>query len=307
MGDGSVVPGSFVNARGVTLKTQVWFPPDRPVALVVFLHGLSTSTTSNAAWKRVAAAHNARGLLCAGLDYQGHGNSGGDWKDVHDNLDATVDDAVQFIEGLQASHASLQVFLRGQSMGGLIALAVALRRPDLVKGLALGAPAYQLPWLVTKFAPAAILSGGEAVKERLHILAPPLAVFQGVEDTTVDPAGARCLLESAGSPDRSLYLYKDMGHNMSIEADVLSWLLPRASGQTHAGAMLYVRRPIPGLTWQPPPPGSLEAAENTTLEVWTDREEQQRALDELVPEAVGVAQALGSYLRMLPMALRLWR
>ena len=122
--------------------------------------------------------------------------------------DALVDDVLQFLSEVAApAFPPLPVFLRGQSLGGLVALAAVLRSPELFSGLALGAPAYELRWLLSPFAPRAITAGGEAVRSQIQRLQTPLAVFQGVGDTTCDAAGARHLVTSCGSEAKALYLY----------------------------------------------------------------------------------------------------
>jgi|ERR1712216_363293 len=231
------------------------------------------------------------------------GSSEGQFKDVKD-MDMLVDDVLKFIDDLVILYPGLPIALRGQSMGGLLALSVALRRPALFVGLALGAPAYQLPWLVSKFAPELIISGGAHVREHIDMLRVPLAVFQGADDTTCDPAGARELWDAAGSADKTLHLYKDMGHNMSMEPDVLSWLLARVNGAPKEGSTLCIRKPIPGENWKPPPPGSTGADANTILEIVTDRDEQKIALGATIPDQVSAFRVVGGYLRMLPMAFR---
>mmetsp|Transcript_77989 Transcript_77989/g.216652 ORF Transcript_77989/g.216652 Transcript_77989/m.216652 type:complete len:306 (-) Transcript_77989:225-1142(-) len=301
MADGT--PGAFVGARGITLHTKTWLPKGQPIALLVFLHGYSTNVTSNAAWRRVADAHTSKGFLCTGFDYEGHGQSEGQFKANVTEIGSLVDDVLQFVDALLQQYPGLGVFLRGQSMGGLVALACALRRPGFFAGLALGAPAFELPWVVRKFAPQVILSGEAHVSQRVGEIQAPLAVFQGIEDTTVEPSGARRLIENAGSADKSLYLYKDMGHNMGIEPDVQNWLLARVSGGA-AAFWICVRRPVPGVKWQPPPPGSLDANVNTLLDSYEDADEQKKVLDELLSAQVSTFAVVLSYASYLPLALR---
>ena len=71
-----------------------------------------------------------------------------------------------------------------------------------------------------------------------------------------------------------------MGHNMSMDPDVLDWLLSR-TGAAAVGPTLCVRHPRPGAE-RPPPPGCEAAASNTALDRIAERD-QRRVLDELVP------------------------
>lgn len=140
--------GSMVNSRGAKLQTRTWLPEGEPRGLVIFCHGYSTECTSNRAWQRVADLHTASGLLCAGLDYMGHGQSEGTRLHI-ESFALLVDDLLQFADAVRARHdpaGRLPVFVRGQSMGGLLGVVAALRRPGLFRGLALGAPAFELSW-----------------------------------------------------------------------------------------------------------------------------------------------------------------
>lgn len=281
---------SFVNTRGARLQTRIWQAAGPPRAVVVFCHGYGTATTQNQAWQRVGKLLSARGLLCAGLDYPGHGASEGR-RNRLESVAALAEDVLQFIdETLRPRHPDLPIFLRGQSLGGLVALSMALQRPALFSGLALGAPAYELRPLIWAFAPRAITEGGASLKAQMKELAVPVAVFQGVQDSTVSPAGARHLIQHVGSEDRSLYLYDNMGHNMSIEPDVCDWLLERIepTGASGGGAAtLHIRRPVSDVKWKPQPPGSEDANANTELETVHEPAQQASLLDKLLRERSG--------------------
>jgi len=266
------VVGSFVNSRGVRLHTKTWYPDSDPIAVVVFLHGWGMSVTNNKAWQRVANMHASHGLICTGLDYSGHGQSDGRRTYIHaEALSLTVDDVLQHVGEFMQHYPDLPVFARSQSLGGLVAIGAALRKPELFRGLALGAPPFELAgwvglldrWNLIRW--HAVPTAAAFVRRHIGNLAVPLAVFQGLEDTTSAPCGAQHLCESAGSQDKSLYLYKDMGHNMSMEPDVLDWLLSRIK-RTSSSFLLYIRKPIPGVPW-PPPPGTDNANSNTVVEV----------------------------------------
>lgn len=293
--------GFFVNSRGARLQTREWQPEGKLRGIVVFCHGYSTEVTANRAWQRVADMHTASNLLCAGFDYQGHGRSEGARMRL-ESFELLVADILQFVDALRARHPDLPIFLRGQSLGGLLSVAAALKWPELFSGLTLGAPAFELSWsrwallrasrvLVGAVAPTAILDGQASVGELLGQLVTPIGVFQGVEDGTVNPVGARHLVAGAGSQDKSLYLYQDMGHNMSIEPDVHEWLLARlpskdgrATDAPPLGAVLHVRSPVPGVAYKPPPPGSADANANTQLETLREPEQQGARLDALFGE-----------------------
>ena len=89
-----------------------------------------------------------------------------------------------------------------------------------------------------------------------------------------------------------LVLYAEMGHNKSIEPDVRDWMCAHLEARDGGGgsarsAVLHVRRPTPGTTWRPPPPGSEHANVNTVVEVVTEPAAQGQILDALLNESTG--------------------
>eukprot|EP00746_Dinoflagellata_sp_MGD_P076128 gnl/MRDRNA2_/MRDRNA2_30630_c0_seq1.p1 gnl/MRDRNA2_/MRDRNA2_30630_c0~~gnl/MRDRNA2_/MRDRNA2_30630_c0_seq1.p1 ORF type:complete len:377 (+),score=52.20 gnl/MRDRNA2_/MRDRNA2_30630_c0_seq1:121-1251(+) len=247
---------SSIVARGVTLKTKVWYPNESPAAIVVFLHGYAAGVTNRNDWQRTARVYTAKNILCAGMDYPGHGRNEKvtSWKSYYfpelDDVQKLVDDVLQFVGKLVEKDPGLPVFLQGQSMGSIVAIAVALRKPGLFRGLLLGAPAYELHWHVALgarlFAPRAITEAAAYVKQNISTLETPLAVFQGTEDYTASPHGALHLVQAAGSADKSLYLYENTGHNVSPESDALQWMMRRIGSQVPSRARLYIRKPEDG-------------------------------------------------------------
>ena len=101
------------------------FGGDGPPALL--LHGLAGHSGE---WAQTASWLTARCRVIA-LDARGHGRSERFPADV--SRDAVVADAVFVVEQLRLQ----PVVVVGQSIGGLTALSLAARRPDLVRGLVL--------------------------------------------------------------------------------------------------------------------------------------------------------------------------
>jgi pimeloyl-ACP methyl ester carboxylesterase len=101
------------------------FGGDGPSTLL--LHGLAGHADE---WAQTASWLTARCRVVA-LDARGHGRSERWPADV--SHDAMVGDAVFVVEQLRLQPAVVV----GQSVGGLTALSVAARRPELVRGLAL--------------------------------------------------------------------------------------------------------------------------------------------------------------------------
>jgi pimeloyl-ACP methyl ester carboxylesterase len=101
------------------------FGGDGPSALL--LHGLAGHSDE---WAQTASWLTARCRVVA-LDARGHGRSERFPADV--SRDAVVADAVFVVEQLRLQ----PVVVVGQSVGGLTALSLAARRPELVRGLVL--------------------------------------------------------------------------------------------------------------------------------------------------------------------------
>ena len=57
-----------------------------------------------------------------------------------DNLDTFADDTINELENVKKEKPDTPIIIMGHSMGGLIAVMVALKRPDLISGACLSAP-----------------------------------------------------------------------------------------------------------------------------------------------------------------------
>jgi pimeloyl-ACP methyl ester carboxylesterase len=94
---------------------------------VVFLHGLTMDHTMYAAQFEELPDQ----FRCIALDQRGHGRSDcppGPW-----SMQDCVNDAIAFIEAVDAAPSHLV----GMSWGGMVALGVALQRPELARSMAL--------------------------------------------------------------------------------------------------------------------------------------------------------------------------
>lgn len=118
-------------------------------APVLMIHGSGTySETFGPLLERLPP-----GVRAIAYDRRGFGASAGP---PARHLEAHVDDAVHLIETLGAAPATIV----GSSAGGVLALQLAARRPDLVSGLVLIEPAYQLALLPS---PATTLAVGRVM------------------------------------------------------------------------------------------------------------------------------------------------
>jgi pimeloyl-ACP methyl ester carboxylesterase len=123
-----------VDGREVFATTGgVAFDPAKPV--VLFLHGAGFDRT---VWRLQTRwfANHGRAVLAA--DLPGHGRSGGT---PLDSIAAMADWTVRLLDALGVQQAALV----GHSMGGLVALDVAGRHPERVRGLGLCGIAAEMP------------------------------------------------------------------------------------------------------------------------------------------------------------------
>jgi pimeloyl-ACP methyl ester carboxylesterase len=114
---------SVADAEGRTLSAIRWGQLDPQVVLV---HGAAQNAHT---WDTVALA---LGRPAVAPDLPGHGRS--DWRSDHDYRPEVLADALEVVVERLAPHASTVV---GMSLGGLSALVLAARRPELVRRLVL--------------------------------------------------------------------------------------------------------------------------------------------------------------------------
>ncbi len=103
----------------------------------VFLHATGFNAMT---YQSILAPLGLRARV-AGLDMRGHGKTALPIKPSYDSWRVHRDDVIKWIE----ANAPKGVVLSGHSMGGCVALMVAGKRPDLVKGLVLADPVILLP------------------------------------------------------------------------------------------------------------------------------------------------------------------
>ena len=116
--------------------------PNAP--LVVYLHGVSNSSL----WWAPLIKKLGEKFQSVSIDALGHGQSRRFTEaELEHPFESSVDQAVETISFVSALLGK-KPLLVGHSMGGAIATAIAVRHPDMVRGLVLADPA----WLTEKFA-----------------------------------------------------------------------------------------------------------------------------------------------------------
>lgn len=218
---------------------------------VVFLPGFMSDMTGDKALA-VESWCRAQGQACLRLDYSGHGQSGGSFE--HGTIGRWTEDALFLIDRL----APGKFLVIGSSMGGWIALNVALARPDRVVGLIgiAAAPDFTEDLMLSGMSPASRAAlqrdgllripsayGGEQIitktlidEGRAHLLlrAPiplhcPVRLLHGMLDPDVPWQTALRLAEKLETSDVQTTLIKDAEHRLSRPQDIALLLRTLAS------------------------------------------------------------------------------
>lgn len=128
------------SSRGVELFTCRWLPADREAKAVIFIcHGyaMECSVFMEDTGVRLAKA----GYAVFGIDYEGHGKSGGTRCYIQ-SFDDLVTDCATFFRSVAESikYKKKARFLYGESMGGVVALLIHRKQPNFWNGALLVAP-----------------------------------------------------------------------------------------------------------------------------------------------------------------------
>ncbi len=233
-------PGRLATADGQTLAYH--HTPGRTPG-VVFLGGYASDMTGTKA-TALEAHVQARGNAFLRFDYRGHGQSSGRFEDG--TIGRWRDDALAAFDALTEGPQ----LLVGSSMGGWIALLLALARPDRVCGLVgiAAAPDFteDLMWAEFDDAQRATLRRDRILRlpseysdepgivtmdliedgrNQLLLRAPipigvPVRLLQGMRDPDVPYRVALTLADRLESDDVQIRLIKDGDHRLSTERDL---------------------------------------------------------------------------------------
>mmetsp|Transcript_5190 Transcript_5190/g.12153 ORF Transcript_5190/g.12153 Transcript_5190/m.12153 type:complete len:348 (-) Transcript_5190:4-1047(-) len=165
--------GRYTTASGANLYWETITPLNKSKIerVIVFFHGLM----DNIGWltRNIMLAHARRtNSAVIGVDLPGHGRSEGLHLYIH-SWDEFVDEAADFVQQFvlpkqtQWSNVAkrpngLRLFAHGESMGGGVAVSIAIKHPELFDGMVLIAPMIHISakatppkaieWLFTKIA-----------------------------------------------------------------------------------------------------------------------------------------------------------
>ena len=206
---------------------------------LLFLPGYASDMEGSKA-VAIDAFAQRRGLAMLRFDYSGTGSSAGSFADG--TLDAWIDDALAMIDKLTKG----PLLLVGSSMGGWIALHLALRRPKRVQALVgIAAASDFTNWGFTADQKQELLEEGRIERsnpyggdsqlttrafwqsgEALRLLDGPIAVdcavrlVHGEADQDVPVAMAMRLMDRLRSADVQLDILKGGGHRLSEPREI---------------------------------------------------------------------------------------
>lgn len=137
----------FTTSDGLVLKYSDR-QCDRPLGSLVFVHGVGEHMQRYEATFEYFAAH---GFSCSSYDQRGFGSSPGQRGHVEQFADY-VDDLAQFVGHTSTEGRGEPLFVLGHSMGAIVSLLYAIRRPPELTGLVALSTPLELPAGISSWA-----------------------------------------------------------------------------------------------------------------------------------------------------------
>lgn len=194
-GDGEQLHGWRIDARA------------EPLGHLLLCHGNAGNVGDRVLHAALLTAVGFDVLL---FDYRGYGRSSGSPSEEGTYRDARA--ALAFLLEQSGVDPS-RVFYLGESLGGAVALDLALKRPPA--GLVLLSTFTGVRDLARRhypFVPAALVPDVYPALRRIHELDAPLLVLHGDHDEIVPLSQGRALFEAAPGPKR-MHVFDGLGHN----------------------------------------------------------------------------------------------
>jgi alpha-beta hydrolase superfamily lysophospholipase len=146
---------------------------DDPKAVIVHAHGLGSH---GARTKNFVAELLPAGYAFFAHDHRGHGKTEGQRGHI-DSFDRFLDDLYMVVGQAREAYPDKKVFLQGHSLGGLIALAYALRHADTIDAVVASSPAL----ILSANVPPVKAALGRAVSS----LWPTLSLGNGIDSSAL--------------------------------------------------------------------------------------------------------------------------
>ncbi len=190
-----------------------WLPGKRGLEeVILYLHGNGGNISSNLAHVKV---FNELGFSVLMIDYRGYGQSDGKFpSEAQVYKDAQV--AWDYLIHQKAVKPE-NIFIFGHSLGGAIAIDLAVRKPNAA-GLIVESSFTSIQEMVDLrrfyriFPVSLFLHQRFDSLSKLRLLRVPLLLIHGTEDRTVPPSMGQTLFEKADVP-KKLYIVPLAGHN----------------------------------------------------------------------------------------------
>ncbi len=205
---------------------------------ILLFHGFTATTVEV---RPLAKFLNEKGFTVSAPLLPGHGVSPDELN--HTNYRDWIESAESSYQELNKKYK--QVFVVGESMGGLLTLWLGASHPDIT-GLLVFAPALRIPRLwqsnfvwpfikmmykknidlsspwqgfnvVPMHAASQLNMFQQKVKQRLSVINNPILVFQGKLDQTIDPISAADVLDGVPSNDKELVWLEESTHCILLD------------------------------------------------------------------------------------------
>jgi uncharacterized protein len=208
-----------------------WIPASAPtIGHVLLCHGNAGNVGDRIPH---VALLSAAGFDVLAFDYRGYGRSSGRPSEHGTARDArAAGDALLRQDGIDPA----RILYLGESLGGAVALALALERPPA--GLILQSTftsVRHLARLHYPFIPRAVVPDAYPSLRRIRELRAPLLVLHGADDRIVPVMDGEALFHAAPGPKR-IEVFAGVGHNDLIMRAGARWIQAIAAWwQDHAG------------------------------------------------------------------------
>ncbi len=209
-------------------KNSVPVPPLNKGGLggvVLYLHGNGSNVGANV---EHANRFHRLGLSVFLIDYRGYGNSQGDFpseSQVYEDAQLAWD----YLVKQRGIHPS-QIYIYGHSLGGAVAIDLAVRHPEaaglIVEGSFTSVRAmvdFQKP-LFSMFPIDVLLTQRFDSISKVDRLQMPVLFIHGTADSVVPTQMSKKLFDAAPEP-KQLYIVPDGGHNNSAQIGGAQYLL----------------------------------------------------------------------------------
>ncbi|WP_394831493.1 lysophospholipase [Pendulispora rubella] len=237
--------GFFVGTDGTVLFERHWEPHAEPLADIILVHGLYDHCSR---YSRMASRLVDQRFAVHSYDLRGHAHSEGVRGDFR--LAEHCADLETYVQRLRRRRRTKRLFLVGNAIGGLIALAYVMSVPTLaIDSMAVIAPAPRVeralplrarlasllrsdacvvepdfkagckdplihPAGITRGAAAEIAVSWQFVLEGAPTLRVPLFLLQGTLDRMTDPREALALYARVRSHDKRMRMYPGLAHDL---------------------------------------------------------------------------------------------